>query len=213
MPNAGLTSAGRNPEDRLPTVLRSIQMIRPNLLVLLLPLLFGVGAAHSDSRCIAGEQRQVLVGCRTGPMTYPPRTEDCAPSPRQADWYLLEAALGTRELGGTGAQLTLSALPAAGFDPQSASRALAQALRDAQARGDAARAQSLSRLLQEVRQGGVPLQRADAVAARITLRPYAVPHSGWDDLFRCDANPTAGSCPQATVPPIRVTLVCLPQSR
>ena len=172
------------------------------------------GAAQADPpHCTVGQQRQVLVGCRTGLMSHPPRTEMCMPSPRAADWYLREAALGARELGGTGGEIRLFALRARSFDRQATIDAIARAITDAHDRGDASRAQSLETLLQQVRQEKVPLAQADAVAGELTLRPYMQPHSGWDNLFACDANPTAGSCAQITVPPVRVTLVCLPQPR
>lgn len=185
---------------------------------LLLLLLFCGGSAQAQpeppAQCTAGDEREVFVGCRSGVMTYPPRTERCAPSPRAPDWYLLGAELGTHELGGTGGDLRLFALPARDFDAQAAERAVEHAIRQArQQASDTAHVARLERLLQRLRQRTVPLAQADAVAGEVTLRAYAQPHSGWDGGLVCDANPTAGACPQVEVPRVRVTLVCLPQSR
>jgi len=182
-------------------------VVRKQSNMFIVPFLFGAltGLAWGQAQdvCPLGATRSEIVPCRTGWMTYPPRTERCGISNPHPGWFVLEVM--PIQLGGTGGHVILEpmAVTRPPFDRQVTSTRLAKEIVSATAQGDIQRAREISSLLVDVLEGRKPVNGADAVTGSITLR-------NWGGGF-CFPGATMSHCPHVNVPTITVSLVCLGQ--
>jgi hypothetical protein len=159
------------------------------------------------AQCEVGQVREITVPCISGRMTFPPRTEQCVLPPADG-WFLANANLGTRSLGGTGGSMTTYPVASISAEQrQSISRFLVKELESSVDSKSDSRTAQLASLLQSIATGALPLQQASSVGVRVTLQP-------WGPGFPpCAPGMTTSHCPHVTVPAVNVGLICLPSAK
>lgn len=172
-------------------------------------IVFGVMLAGlptvAIAQCNLGDIQEVTVPCITGWMTFPPRTEECALSPRPG-WVLHHAAIGERSLGGTGG--VISIIPTSPISQErriGIGQVILNEMRASNSTQDNIRTAQLASLLQSIATGAIPLHQSEGVHVSITL--YSTPGVPF-----CSPGATTNHCPHARVLPIMVGLICLPSS-